>query len=280
MVYPFIAQGSILDFFSRPENKDKSEQYLLRWASDIARGLNHMHTHNAIHQSLVVENILIDAEGKTIIGNLSLVRPPFQKGEAVPLGSRFCTPAFDVLMYGLVLFEIATACTDLKFRSEYILQSKQAFHRAKIDQCPIKEPDYTSLIKKLPSFLSQDSPIVQLMLRCLSFDPSSRPTPSEIKSLVSIMVMDDVITKTDKKSGMEKALDTKKTQETKQSRYHLTQCVESAEPLSAVQELRFDETAGEPILTQHALSQSRSTTNSATGQTLTAATSSKKISTV
>ena len=114
-VFPFIAQGSIVDYFSRPENAGNSSMFLIPWAFGIASGLAHLHSHKCIHRDLYARNIFIDDNDRAIIGDLGLARPldangtfksegksaqyPVEVGPEV-VEQEMWSPASDVFQFG------------------------------------------------------------------------------------------------------------------------------------------------------------------------------------
>ena len=125
-VTPFMAHGSIEDYFSKPENQGKgmSMKYLVKWALDIARGLAHLHQHKVVHRDIAARNILIDEDMNAVIADLGLLRREEDaKGKTYyrQIGSGYFnlnvapeavqdglfSAASDIFAFALALFEIA-----------------------------------------------------------------------------------------------------------------------------------------------------------------------------
>lgn len=189
----FYNNGSIIDFFSKPENKGRSSEVMLRWLRDIASGLAHLHAHDCLHRDLAARNVFIDDRlGSAVIGDLGLARKLDEgKTSFASEGKSFAYPldadpqiltdkryskASDIFSFGLVIFEIATECANVEmFTFNTGDESEQATF-ARFEEAAAK--GYPDLLKKLPT--ATPRLIIDLMLRCLSIDPQKRPSASAI----------------------------------------------------------------------------------------------------
>lgn len=188
-VTQYIAQGSIVEYFSWKGNKGNSIRFLLPWALDIARGLAHLHANRCVHRDLAARNVFIDKDNRAIIGDFGLARPLDKTGvfkseeksaaypmEAAPqvIRQQEYSPASDVFDFGLTLFDIATSCehnTILGFS-----ESNASARVAKIRH--LDAHDYQELLKKLPA--NVPTSMAKLIRRCLEFKPEERPSAAEL----------------------------------------------------------------------------------------------------
>lgn len=183
-VTPFFPQGSIYDYCKRPGNSGKSVTFLLSWALDIARGMAHMHEHNCVHRDLAARNVFIDENHHAVIGDLGLARRLDENGKFKSEGKSDHYPkdvakeviqheeysaASDVFDFGLTLFDIGSECKVwtpfTRTQSVAALKKKDELH-------------FPSLVAQLHP--SVPTVAVNLMLRCLAFEPTARPKSGEI----------------------------------------------------------------------------------------------------
>lgn len=184
-VLPFCPQGSIVDFFAKEENRGKSTVFLRRWALDIARGLSHLHAHGRVHCDLAAGNVFLDESNMAIVGDLGHARPEstgatdgFVSIDASPhtRTTNTFTTASDIFSFGQVLFEIATECKQSDMFTFNTVSKAYEEVQALFEAAAAK--GWPDLVKKLPP--SMPASIKELMLRCLSFEPSQRPTALDI----------------------------------------------------------------------------------------------------
>lgn len=89
----YFAHGSIVDYFSKPENRGKSSAHMLPWAFDIARGLDHLHEHKIVHRDLAARNVFIADDMSAVVGDLGLARAvDEEKGTFVSEGKSAAYP--------------------------------------------------------------------------------------------------------------------------------------------------------------------------------------------
>lgn len=196
-VTPFIAQGSIADFFRRPENNGRSGAFLPIWALDIATGLRHLHEYQCVHCDIAARNVFIDEHDRAVLGDLGLARPldetdgkavletpgplpAFSLASPQGLASNVYSKASDVFQYGLTLFDIASECKHTSLSLFSWKKTSASMHDLMAQMAEVAKNGYKELLERLPPTMPVDSPMVQLMLRCLAFDAAKRPTAAEI----------------------------------------------------------------------------------------------------
>jgi serine/threonine protein kinase len=140
----------------------------------IVLGMRFMHSHRFIHQDLNPSNILVNSDGRALIGDFGSSR--FESDDITPRSSQndeYAAPEIcydddwsskvDVYSFGLILYEV--------------IVGSPVFHANEtLDDIVIKK-----LTGFLPSLPSEVSGFMSRLIRaCLAFDPSVRPSFNEI----------------------------------------------------------------------------------------------------
>eukprot|EP01112_Ceratiomyxa_fruticulosa_P016483 TRINITY_DN498_c0_g4_i1.p1 TRINITY_DN498_c0_g4~~TRINITY_DN498_c0_g4_i1.p1 ORF type:complete len:529 (+),score=79.00 TRINITY_DN498_c0_g4_i1:388-1974(+) len=182
IVTEFMPKGSLFDLLHRDPEKEVdsspvelSDITIVQIAMDIARGLSFLHTLNPpiMHRDVKSANILLDENLRCKVGDFSVSRvmnsqtmtsvgTPNWMSPEVLRAERYTEKA-DVFSFGLVLYELAT-----RKIPHHGLTAYQVIYKV-----------VNSLEFPLPLPTEFISPIfVNLMKRCLDYDPEKRPTMS------------------------------------------------------------------------------------------------------
>ncbi len=185
IVTELAVKGSLWDFLRKNPFPDLQRSF--RWAKEIARGVNYLHQHEYIHRDLKSGNVLFMEDLTAKICDFDTAKHVQAKNTSTVLTSRTGTyqwrspeatrgeklsPAWDVYSYAILLWELVThkiPFSHLNLRipgQEFQLQTKVS----KGERPPI--PD------------SCDPKLASLMRRCWAEDPGSRPTFTEILTVL------------------------------------------------------------------------------------------------
>lgn len=193
LVTEFMTNGSIEDFLKKPGNEGQAQRHIMEWALHIASGLAHLHSHNLVHRDVAARNVFLDADCRGVVGDFGLLRRvanaqgktyykvgrdgnlQFFLPPEVFEGWRFSF-ASDMFSLGLTLFEIATQCDRSAVPFPSMLDADEKTACTLLAQSA--EKGYQELFGQLPSWCP--AKIKTLMLRCLAFDPTKRPTAADV----------------------------------------------------------------------------------------------------
>jgi serine/threonine-protein kinase len=144
----------------------------------IVLGMRFMHSRGFIHQDLNPSNILVNSEGRALIGDFGSSR--FESDNITPRSSQndeytapdlFCsddwTSKVDVYSFGLVLYEVVVG---------------SPVFRANEPPDDIVEKKLTNFLPSIPSEVPPS--MIRLIHACLAFDPSIRPSFDDIFKLL------------------------------------------------------------------------------------------------
>ncbi|KAF9260395.1 kinase-like protein [Marasmius fiardii PR-910] len=176
-------ESNLVEYLAK-NHPQLQELYALVW--DVACGVEYLHRSNVTHGNLKGRNILIRTEGKAsraLIADFGLymlyprstmsghIRPtPWCAPEVLREGS--FTQKSDIYAYGILCYEAFTRCVPFDGLSE------DELYKVVVDQkqCPQRPPRVDESIPW------------EVLKRCWSQDPSSRPTAYEvIKDLEGIL---------------------------------------------------------------------------------------------
>ncbi|XP_059658557.1 serine/threonine-protein kinase STY13-like [Cornus florida] len=180
IVVEYIVGGTLKSYLFKNRTRKLPFKRVIQLATDIARGLSYLHSHQIVHRDVKTQNILLDEGLKAKISDFGVSRveaanPNEMTGLTGTLG--YMAPEVldgspynrksDVYSYGICLWEIyccAKPYSDFSF-SEQTSAIVYESMRPKIPKC-------------CPSSL------VKVMKRCWNSDPEKRP---EMEELVSIL---------------------------------------------------------------------------------------------
>ncbi|XP_028400626.1 dual serine/threonine and tyrosine protein kinase-like [Dendronephthya gigantea] len=162
-----LCKENLRSFIQKDERKTPAEsstinqaiQTFLKWAKEIARGLNYIHEIGLVHRHLKLENILVDEQGTAkisdigILGQLSEteVSMPYLAPEVLEdLTNR--TKQADIYSYGIMLWEMwygTQAFKELMPIDKVTFKEKIAGnYRPKVDHTTINIPAIHDVMKK------------------------------------------------------------------------------------------------------------------------------------
>ncbi|CAO2830637.1 unnamed protein product [Amaranthus hypochondriacus] len=208
-VYEYAANGPLSDWIyqENPNTKTLSWGNRIQVASDVATGLNYLHSYTSpthVHKDINSNNILLDNEFRAKIAKFGLAKPirgndglltltkhiVGTKGYLAPeyLENGIVTPMLDVYAFGVLLLEILTGkCVTSLFEGVKV-------HLSEILEPLVAEKDGVSNVKEFfDSSLGNEYPyemaynMFVLVDRCLRKDPGCRPSMGEIVQLLSNM---------------------------------------------------------------------------------------------
>lgn len=174
VVMPFMAKGDLYSYLRKKEITIELVE-LVRIGLDVAKGMAYLEAHRIVHRDLAARNCLLDDEMNVRVSDFGLSRDVYQRGyyqsgakdAALPIRSmapeaiefQEFTSKSDVWSFGVLLWELFTrgalpypAVSNSEVRS--VLNSGQRLEQPKF--CP--------------------NPLYQLMMRCWTHDPETRPT--------------------------------------------------------------------------------------------------------
>ncbi|XP_071799993.1 tyrosine-protein kinase receptor Tie-1-like [Asterias amurensis] len=156
-----------------------SPQKLLRFALDVAKGMQHLAAHGVIHRDLAARNILLDdnlvakvsdfglSRGEDVYVQTSKTRVPTRWLSLESLTHQTYTSMSDVWSFGILLWEIATlgGTPYPGIKTQFLTYRLQNGYR-------------------MPKPGNSDAKIYNLMLKCWQDNPDDRPS---FKKLVSVL---------------------------------------------------------------------------------------------
>ena len=190
-------------FLKSPQAKPIPLSLKISILQDVACGLTYLHDQSPpiIHCRLSAENILLDsgavAKISVDLGVMILPRPlemtsPYMPPEVTSPQSPQ-TKAIDIYSIGiLTIFTLTHDLLPRALQETYTAESKQVPDHSEVDH-------RAHTMQKINNQFSKEHPIVQLIKKCLSDSPDSRPTTGEVSSLLKqagIMIPDSFKNKT------------------------------------------------------------------------------------
>ena len=192
IVTELAVNGSLFDYLHN-EKKTPSVDRSLAWASDVARGMKHLHDHDVIHRDLKSPNVLLSSEWVAKLCDFGCARelthtvttdqagtyrwmPPEIMKKATARINKKC----DLFSYGMVLFELfahKVPYSDLENEVD-VLKG-------------VTEGKHPPIPPSLPPYLHD------LLRSCWEEDPHLRPTFDDfvnkivLSNLASIQVKKD-----------------------------------------------------------------------------------------
>jgi serine/threonine protein kinase len=177
LVLEYCAGGS-LDRLLFDDNRELSEEMMLKWIRRIAAGMYHLHRFNVIHRDLAARNILLTKTGEPKVSDFGLSRF-LQEGTVErqtlstvgpvcwmspeSLKQKTYSKKTDVWMFGMLVYEIVARREPHSHMSPYEAVSL------------IRD---TGLTPEIPS---NCPPLLRnVMERCWQIDPNRRPSFEDI----------------------------------------------------------------------------------------------------
>lgn len=201
----YLPHTSVDKFILRNYTNPGSEvpvKQIVDWATDMARGLAHLHSNGLAHCDLAARNVLIDSQLRGVLCDFGLAvriiddkkSPLFKRlrpGARQPMDralecikTKTFSAASDMFSWALTVFEIATRCQifepfgwsmdpdDYEDEAKFIGTVDANMKAAENAGWPsIIEP---CVKRGLPDYL------LSLMQRCLSCSPAARPTAAAV----------------------------------------------------------------------------------------------------
>jgi epidermal growth factor receptor len=119
MVFRLMRYGSVVQFYQKHRNR-VTEEMLLKWAEQIAEGMNYLETRGIVHRDLAARNILIKKFDHIVITDFGLAKmlDSSEKGYLAKKNSllpikwmaiesiqdRLFTHKSDVWSYGVIIY--------------------------------------------------------------------------------------------------------------------------------------------------------------------------------
>lgn len=197
LLMPYCNRGSLHSLLM--EKGQFSEKEIVKVLCQMADALTYLHKKEVVHQDIKPDNVLIDSDGNYLLtdfGISSRLRTTLRKstttGKSLTVayapperfsGSTKSYPASDVFSLGVMLFEMATRDVPWMGAGGAVLRPNSQ---------PLELPDGYS------------KGLEQLMLACLSYDPTQRPTAGQLKQFTEQYLQTDqwpVHVKTQKESS-------------------------------------------------------------------------------
>lgn len=206
LVFEFMKNGSLREWLTRTKSRDAiSWKKRIQIALDVANGLHYLHSFTKpsyIHKNVNSRNILLDSNMRAKIANFSLAKETDTSGttwelvgttgymapEYVERGS--VTSNMDIYAFGVVLLELVTGQDAV-----IVEESGEILLSAAVAAIMEGENAATELDGFIKAHMREDDdlkiafPVANLSLRCLTREPSNRPSMEEIVScLLKIQV--------------------------------------------------------------------------------------------
>ncbi|KAH9757517.1 hypothetical protein KPL71_016418 [Citrus sinensis] len=185
IVTEYMPGGSLYDYLHKNHNVLKLSQ-LLRFAIDICKGMEYLHQSNIIHRDLKTANLLMDTHNVVKVADFGVAR--FQNKGGVMTAEtgtyRWMAPEVinhqlydqkaDVFSFAIVLWELVTA--KVPYDSMTPLQAALGVRQG-------LRPD-------LPE--NAHPKLIDLMQRCWDAVSDNRPSFSEIKLELEVLLQEDI----------------------------------------------------------------------------------------
>ncbi|TXG53322.1 hypothetical protein EZV62_022491 [Acer yangbiense] len=183
IVTEYMPKGSLYDYLHKNHNVLKLSQ-LLRFAVDVCRGMEYLHQNNIIHRDLKTANLLMDTNNGVKVADFGVARFQNQGGVmTAETGTyRWMAPEVinhqpydqkaDVFSFAIVLWELVTA--KVPYDTMTPLQAALGVRQG-------LRPD-------IPE--NAHPKLLDLMQRCWEADPSKRPSFSELKVELEVLIVE------------------------------------------------------------------------------------------
>uniref|UniRef100_A0A1J3D6U0 Serine/threonine-protein kinase HT1 n=1 Tax=Noccaea caerulescens TaxID=107243 RepID=A0A1J3D6U0_NOCCA len=178
----YLPEGSLRSFLHKPENRSLPLKKLIKFALDIARGMEYIHSRHIIHRDLKPENVLLDEDFQLKIADFGIAcEEEYCDMLADDPGTyRWMAPEMikrkphgrkaDVYSFGLVLWEMVAGAIPYEdmnpIQAAFAVVHKNirpaipgdcpAAMKALIEQCwsvgPDKRPEFWQIVKVLEQF--------------------------------------------------------------------------------------------------------------------------------
>ncbi|CAN4105278.1 unnamed protein product [Withania somnifera] len=197
LVFEYMENGSLKEWLNRTKSRDAiSWKKRVQIALDVANGLHYLHNFTKpgyIHKNINSRNILLDSNIRAKIANFSLAKEMDTPGttwklvgttgymapEYVDTGSM--TSKMDIYAFGVVLLELVTGKDDV-----IVEESGEILLSAAVAAIVEGENAETELGGLIEAHMREDDdleiafPVANLSLKCLTREPSNRPSMEEI----------------------------------------------------------------------------------------------------
>ncbi|XP_062113976.1 probable serine/threonine-protein kinase PBL11 [Humulus lupulus] len=198
LVYEYMTKGSLDTFLLRENRKELSWRRRVQIAIGAASGLAYLHTHGKpiIHRDIKASNVLLDSHFHAKISDFGLAKyGPEDENDHLStkvIGSRgYLAPEYfyrghltikaDVYSFGVVLMEILSgSCADKRYSKGI---QEDLIERTKFLLCRNTKPElHTVIDKQLGKNIPMEEARIfaELAYQCLSQNPESRPTMTEV----------------------------------------------------------------------------------------------------
>ncbi|KAK6773082.1 hypothetical protein RDI58_028320 [Solanum bulbocastanum] len=206
LVFEYMKNGSLREWLTRTKSRDSiSWKKRIQIALDVANGLHYLHSFTKpgyIHKNINSRNILLDSNIRAKIANFSLAKETDTSGtswelvgttgymapEYVERGS--VTSKMDVYAFGVVLLELVTGKDAVIVEeSGEILLSAAVAAIMEGENAEIELDGFIKADMREDDDLEIAFSVANLSLRCLTREPTNRPSMEEIVScLLKIQV--------------------------------------------------------------------------------------------
>ncbi|ESN90991.1 hypothetical protein HELRODRAFT_90657, partial [Helobdella robusta] len=184
LITPLVNNGSLLEYIRK--NKADSST-LLKWATQIARGMNYLEQKGIVHRDLAARNILVHNKSQVKITDFGLAKllnceeyylatggkMPIKWIALESIEHRVFTHKSDVWSYGVTLWELFTSGDRPYDNIKAIDMAQYLENGNRLSQPPICTID-----------------VYMLMVKCWLVHAESRPSFAELETEFSIMSRD------------------------------------------------------------------------------------------
>lgn len=207
VIEPCSGNPSVTDYFNKPENRGKSQKMLVPWAVQLAHALEKLHANHLIHGNLTARSTSVNPDHQIVLEDFKHVCYQYEYRQTTvrrdeksrlsnhipPEADKTLTPASDIYALGMTLFEMAMECSSQPYEwsSDYPDDANAIEHLAGMDFQAIAN-------SKLPSHVP--AALKNLILQCLSKDPSQRPSAHQLVEALSKLAPDAVPAQDDEPS--------------------------------------------------------------------------------
>ncbi len=165
------ARDPFNEFFSKPENRDKSPQLFLPWALHIASALEALHEQNLTHGNLSSGNVFINEKQQAILGGFF---DQLRLNKVSTETKKTFTKASDIFAFGLTLLEIIVKGTAFEKAIEY----DKTVDLKDDETLTQKSSYYIDMINQLPA--SVPKALCELLKDCLQVNATQRPNANQL----------------------------------------------------------------------------------------------------